>query len=129
MHRLGVVTVILVGMSLVFPRLSPGGQELSLDTVLARASQYALAYQQALSGVVSEESYVQTWRRGSRQPQVRTLKSDVLLTRPAGSNRSLFFRDVFEVDGRQVRDRDQRLVELFLTPSASSSTQVLNILQ
>jgi hypothetical protein len=128
-HRLGVIAVILIGMSFGFPRLSPGGQELSLDTLLARASEYALAYQQALSGVVSEERYVQTWRRGSRQPQVRTLRSDVLLTRPAGSSRSLFFRDVFEVDGRQVRDRDERLVQLFLTPSASSSTQVLNILQ
>ncbi len=103
-------------------------QEPALDAVLALATKYVVDYPQALSGVVSEESYVQTWRRGSRMPEVRTLRSDVLLTRPPGGSRFLFFRDVFDVDGRQVRERDERLLQLFLSPSASTSLQVVRIL-
>src|SRR5262249_42728707 len=34
------------------------------------------------------------------------------------------FRDVFEVDGRPVRDRDERLTRLFLNPSQKSQSQV-----
>ena len=62
-------------------------------------------------------------------PDVRRLRSDVLLTKPPGGKRFLLFRDVFEVDGRVVRDRDQRLEQLFLTPSATTSTQALRILE
>jgi hypothetical protein len=61
-------------------------------------------------------------------PERRTLKSDVLLTRAPGGSRYLLFRDVFEVDGREVRDRDERLLQLFLEPSASTSAQARRIL-
>lgn len=126
--RCAFVAGLLGSVMVTGPGLSLRAQEPTLDAVLARATQYVGDYQQALSGVVSEESYVQTWRRGSRMPEVGTLRSDVLLTRPAGGARFLLFRDVFEVDGRQVRDRDERLLQLFLSPSASTSLQVVRIL-
>ena len=37
------------------------------------------------------------------------------------------FRDVFEVDGRPVRDREERLTKLFLDQSASAAKQVRGI--
>lgn len=95
---------------------------------MTRATQYVLDYQQALSGVVSEERYLQTWRRRFRKPETRALTSDTLLTRPAGARRYVLFRDVFEVDGKAIRDRSDRLLELFLSPSASSSRQISRIL-
>ena len=104
-------------------------QDVPFGEVLGRTVQWVLDYQQQLAGVVSEETYVQTWEgRTSRGRETRTLKSDVLLTRPPGATRYLLFRDVFEVDGRQVRDRDERLLDLFLQPSAVASRQVMRIL-
>ena len=41
-------------------------------------------------------------------------KSDFLLVKPPGTERFVEFRDVFEVDGRPVRDRQDRLTKLFL---------------
>ena len=48
------------------------------------------------------------------------LKSDFLLVRPPGAERFVEFRDVFEVDGRPVRDRQDRLTRLFLDTSANT---------
>ena len=54
----------------------------------------------------------------------RDLKSDLLLVRPNDAERYIQFRDVFEVDGKPVRDRDDRLATLFLHPVPSSSEQL-----
>ena len=51
----------------------------------------------------------------------------MLLVKPQGSDRWIQFRDVFEVDGKQVRDRNERLVKLFLQPSPSTASQVEKI--
>lgn len=61
--------------------------------------------------MVAEERYVQETTFPRRR---RELKSDFLLVKPPGSDDWLQFRDVFEVDGMPVRDRDQRLARLFL---------------
>src|SRR5258706_15288015 len=86
----------------------------------------------AAFGIVAEEDYVQDVRpsaagtisRGAT-PRVthRELKSDLLLVRPIGSNRWMQFRDVFEVDGQPVRDRSERLMKLFVSPSSATANQ------
>ena len=48
--------------------------------------------------------------------------------KPAGVDRWLQFRDVFEVDGKPVRDRNERLVQVFIKPSSSAAAQVERIL-
>lgn len=119
---------VTVVASLVVAGMSVRAQEPTLEDVLARVTQYAFDYQQALSGVVSEESYLQAWQRGSEMPEVRELKSDVLLMQRPGKTQYVLFRDVFEVDGREVRDRDERLQQLFLSPSEANSRQIRRIL-
>jgi len=47
----------------------------------------------------------------------------VLLVRAPAGDRWIQFRDVFEVDGKAVRDRDERLTKLFLQPSADRLRQ------
>ena len=76
--------------------------------------------------MVAEEQYAQEYLlaplEGSRgsflgSPKVaerRALKSDLLLVKPAGLDQWFIFRDVFEVDARAVRDRENRLAKLFL---------------
>ena len=49
----------------------------------------------------------------------RTLVSDYLQVKIPGYEGWLPFRDVFEVDGQRVRDRQDRLVKLFVQTSPS----------
>ena len=105
-----------------------------LDDVLDRAGDYVTAYQRTFVGVVAEETYRQevrgvagTDQRGfafEARGQRRDLKSDMLLVRAPAGDRWMQFRDVFEVDGKPVRDRAERLTKLFLQPSASMQRAV-----
>jgi hypothetical protein len=106
------------------------------DDVLEKAIAYVAAYQHDFVGVVAEETYRQTTtlRSGTdsrgfprESSQRRDLKSDLLLVRTPGADEWLQFRDVFEVDGKAVRDRDDRLVKLFLQPQASVQAQIDDI--
>lgn len=110
-------------------------QEPTLETVLERAGAYVTEFQRQLSGVVAEESYSQDVNgqssgnnlRQAPRSDHRDLKSDLLLVKPPGAARWIQFRDVFSVDGMPVRDRNERLVKLFLEPSASTASQVERI--
>jgi hypothetical protein len=54
------------------------------------------------------------------------LRSD-LLTIPDGAGGWIGFRDVFEVNGKAVRDRTERLSKLFLEPSPGALAQARRI--
>jgi hypothetical protein len=113
---------------------APVAQEPSLDVVLARAGAYVVEFQKQLAGIVAEEHYAQRSlgraglaRLTADAIRSRDLKADLLLLKPEGSDRWIQFRDVFEVDGKPVRDRNERLVKLFLEPTASTATLAENI--
>jgi hypothetical protein len=108
-----------------------------LELVLDKAADYVAAYEKAFVGVVAEESYRQSVRGVGKTDQRgfaaegrserRDLRSDMLLVRAPAGDRWMQFRDVFEVDGKPVRDRNERLTKLFLQPSASTQQQVDDI--
>ena len=112
-------------------------QEPSLAEVLARAGAYVTAFQRQLSGVVAEETYVQDVHdsaplQGTQarfRPGIghRELKSDLLLVKPEKADRWIQFRDAFEVDGKPIRDRSERLMKLFVDPSSSTASQAEQI--
>jgi hypothetical protein len=113
---------------------SASAQEPSLDEVLKRVGAYVVEFQRQLSGIVAEEDYAQSVRAptnfGSTAAKAgasRGLKSDLLLVKPAGVDRWIQFRDVFEVDGQPVRDRSERLMKLFLAPTETTATQAEQI--
>jgi hypothetical protein len=95
------------------------------DGVLQRVGDYLARYEQDLTAVVAQEDYRQRYIPASamgslRLPAVRVssrrLRSDVLVL--ADPVRGwVTFRDVFEVDGQPVRDRDERLAALFSSPA------------
>jgi len=104
-----------------------------LDAVLARAATYVSSYQLQLRGLVAEESYAQNVTTSQAQiqrnsPGTRTttnregrfLKSDLLLVKLGEDDSWLQFRDVFEVDRKPIRDRDQRLYKLFVDGKANA---------
>ena len=74
---------------------------------------------------MSEEHYTQSLTRGigaiSTLRQHRTTRSDVIFTNVGES--AVAFRDVFEVDDKPVRDRDQRLQRLFTNQPNQALTQ------
>jgi hypothetical protein len=125
---------VLVALLIVAPALA---QTRDLDTILDKAGDYVAAYERTFVGVVAEETYRQDSRGPGRvdprgfasdgTAQRRDLKSDVLLVRAPAGDRWIQFRDVFEVDGKPVRDRAERLAKLFLQPSASTQRQVDDI--
>ncbi|HMB78993.1 MAG TPA: hypothetical protein VKI43_02955 [Vicinamibacterales bacterium] len=109
-----------------------------VDAVLDKAGDYVTVYERTFAGVVAEETYRQEIRGGTTRSDARgfpveaqnarrDLKSDLLLVRASAGDRWMEFRDVFEVDGKPVRDRAERLARLFLQPSASAQRQVEDI--
>lgn len=103
------------------PPSGPEPREAELRLALARLFEYADAYERQYSMLVAEEEYLQSHRGG------RTLtRADLLLVRP--SNRWVSFRDVFEVDGRPVRDREERLRRLFLDPTPEARARLQSVM-
>jgi hypothetical protein len=127
----------IAAASLLIAALPVGGaaQEPTLEQVLSRAGAYVANLHQQLSGIVAEETYVQRSVKNLHVagrypiPVVRTLKSDLLLMRRPGAEDYVEFRDVFAVDGKAVRDREERLTKLFLQPSAASTAQMERIVE
>ena len=105
----------------------------SMPVVLSRLAKYVTEYQTRLGGIVVEENYRQRISaetvpgRGIGVPQAVELKSDLLLVRPEGEQRWIQFRDVFQVDGRMIRDRDERLYKLFVKPTGTTEEQAMAI--
>lgn len=108
----------------------------TLDQVIERASRYVVEFRQQLSGIVAEEHYSQDLRPamgvsltggsgGSAAVPHRELVSDIAMVRTGDGY--VEFRDVFQVDSRPVRDREDRLMKLFLAPESSGRAQILRI--
>ena len=129
----GMRSAALVALALTQTPAAGWTQEPALAAVLTQATRYVDELHRKLAGVVMEERYEQRSRvppQYARQiPRIGrvTLLSDYLLVQPRGSERHLGFRDVFAVNGRAVRDREQRLTELFLDRSASVDRRIQGI--
>ena len=125
----GLRSASLVALALTQTPAAGGTQEPPLATVLTQATDYVDQLHRELAGVVMEERYEQRARvpsvydRQMSRSRV-TLLSDYLLVQPRGSERHFGFRDVFSVNGRAVRDRQERLTELFLNRSASVDRRI-----
>jgi VWFA-related protein len=93
-----------------------------LQVALARLFAYADGYERQYSMLVAEEDYRQSAPKGASR-----MRSDLLLVRPGAAEEWVSFRDVFEVDGRPVRDRDERLRRLFLDGTPESMARLAAI--
>jgi hypothetical protein len=123
--RVAPVTILgLVWMAMAPP--VGGNQPPTLPSLLGAAAVYVAAYEQQAAAIVFEETYSQRVSRlqqpglpsgsatvvGSRE---RRLRSDVVVVN-ADAFGWIGFRDVFEVDGKPVRDRQDRFQRLFGQP-------------
>jgi hypothetical protein len=135
----------LVASAIVASSLAGSAQGNNTQEIVARAASYVADFVNRFSNLVAEEHYVQDTRtvgrpsskgspKGSSKGPVlqgltrhRELKSDFLLVLIQGLNELGAFRDVFDVDGRPVRDRQERLTRLFIEPSATAVEQATAI--
>lgn len=123
------IAALATAITLTFT--STARAQISIDELLTRAGAYVELFQRNFGSVVAEERYEQAIRRapGSNTTSVQrggggpidtVLVSDFLLVQVPGEG-WLPFRDVFERDGKQLRDRQERLSSLFLTNSSRSA--------
>jgi hypothetical protein len=96
----------------------------ALSAVLARAGDYVVRFERDLSTIVAEEEYRQDV--SGPAPARRTLESDLLLVHQPGTRGYLQFRDVFRVDGQDVRPRTERLRQLAANPSAVAAATIVS---
>ena len=109
-------SMLLLSVVLVLsPRATGAGQDAqTLDQVLVRGAAFVETFVEELSTVVMEEEYAQVYFRSGGNTAARTtLVSEFLLLQVEDSSAWMGFRDVFRVNGRQLRDRQDRLVSLF----------------
>lgn len=110
-----------------------GRMPTTLDDVLTRAAWYVTRFEEAFPSVVAEEHYRQRLSFPAlssmriRDDDRRELKSDFLMVRSDRMRIWVPFRDVFEVDGRPVRERGERLTKLLLDQSGSAFDQAFRI--
>jgi hypothetical protein len=115
-----LIVLVVVAVPAAAPRPAP------LADLLERASDYVCGFVAGFSTVVAEERYVQdshpapdapgfglTHGFSQASPRHVELRSDFLFVRSDPRADWLTFRDVFSVDGREVRDRRARLATLF----------------
>ena len=132
------MTVMFLALALAFG-IAPGHAQVGnqpgsgFHTVLSSAMRYVMNYEQQFALLASEEHYVQELQRppnpgdnlsrsnpggGMRAGgalNVQTIKSDFLLVQLGMDGEGWMpFRDAFEVKGKKLRNRDERLLKLFM---------------
>ena len=95
-------------------RAGPGARSIAPDLapILERAGRYVMAYQKTFSDLVAEEDYRQDFSAPTGRWSRRSRAEMIFVSLP-GPIPWAVFRDVYEVDGKKVRDREARLERLF----------------
>jgi hypothetical protein len=110
------VMVAIVAGAVITPVVAES-QASKTDELLTKTSDYVTQFVNQFTNVVAEETLVQETTVPRRK---RTMRSDFLLVRYPGDSQWQSFRDVAEVDGKPVRDKEERLTRLFLEPASSA---------
>jgi hypothetical protein len=129
-----VASLLIVSSALGGPSRAGAATPPTLDGLLQRAGAYVAEFEAGFANLVAEERYIQYAPDPMPEPHRivmtsmvrRTLVSDFLLVKTQAAEVRPF-RDVFEVDGKPVRDRADRLTDLFLHPSAMALEQAERI--
>jgi hypothetical protein len=127
-----LVIVVLVAAS---PAVAGGqrGQTFTLEQTLELAGKYVDAYESRLGAISAEEDYRQTvvpvaGSRFSNGPAMLTRRTRAyIFSVSLGTLGWVAFRDVFELDGRQIRGREERLSRLLQNVTPDSLEQARQI--
>ena len=112
---------------------------IELEELLRRVGEYVVEYERSFSDLVAEETYAQRMTGLRYDERIkgwvtactvcrRTTRADLVFVRLAGEIPWASYRDVFEVDGRQVREHEERLVKLLSNPGPDAQEQTRKVL-
>lgn len=87
----------------------------SHDDLTSKVRAYVGRFEREAASLVAEEHYVQTF--GS---ETRVTRADFVIVKPSEAGPWLGYRDVFEVDGADVRERSSRLLRILETTAPDS---------
>jgi hypothetical protein len=130
--------LVILAVALVLSASPASAEEpATLATVLDRAGAYVAEFHRQLSSLVGEETYIQDWksvwkshgRDGTTNLGHRVTKGELLLVKPPGADAWVGYRDVHEVDGTPVHDRDEALVTAFRDGSLSTDARIRQLLE
>lgn len=97
------------------PRLA--ADEPSLKEVVRRMGAYVESYGEKASIIVATERYTQRVRNVFGHLDERVTLADFAIVKAAGLGGWVGFRDVWEVDGARVSDREERLIQILTSAS------------
>src|SRR5215471_10874875 len=107
--------VLLAGLLAASMPVGAARAPLSVKDVMRRVGAYVDAYGDKASIVVATERYEQRARASSKdREEARTLVSDFALVYADAIHGWMGFRDVIDVDGVAVRDREDRLARVLM---------------
>ncbi len=130
-----------IAFTVTSARLStaPEPHSVELDAALGTAAAYLDRYEHRISAIGAEEQYEQMvvppggivmgdlrGRQSAPPPITRKTRANVM-TISLGARGWVTFRDVFELDGRPVRDREERLSRVLQNVTADSLEQARRI--
>jgi hypothetical protein len=112
----------LVIAAAALPHVAASGAQVPepVATLLSRSGTFVAAMAEAVNGVVLDEDYSQ--QASGQGLRATRLRSDLAITADSRFG-WIEFRDVYEVDGRPVRDRVDRIVALFSKPAPDALEQ------
>jgi hypothetical protein len=119
----GAAVAVLLASSAARPLAQASN---STAALLEATAQYLNKFRRDVSGVVIEEAYMQQAR--AQVLMTRNLRSDLAVIADPGQG-WIEFRDVYEVDGKPVGDRTDRVVSLFEKPSGDALEQAKRIVR
>ncbi len=130
-----VLAVSLIYVPVVAARQSTSPTPVpELEAILERAADYGARFFTDVSAAAAEEEYVQTaFTDGVPGVAVqgntrrRVMHSDYLLLRLPDTGQMMTLRDVFEVDGKPVRDHQDRLPRLFVEKGVAGVADALRL--
>ena len=136
--RLRVRQLVVAAAGVTMLTITTPAQAPTAEEVLERAAEYTARFVNTFSNLVATERYVQDVRPGNAALRLRwkpvpgshrELRSDFLLLNVGGPLEWRPYRDVYLVDNKPVRDRDDRLARLFSEPAATRLEQAARIAQ
>ena len=105
---------------------APSGPAKTVEEAIERAGRYVADYAEQLSLVIGIEHYTQWMQNADAlRPVAQRQVSEFALVRVKDD--WVGFRDVFEVDGKPVGDRKDRIERLFLQPQQGAFEQARRI--
>lgn len=105
--------IVLAAALWVLPLNSATADGPSLKDVMRRVAAYVQAYGDQASIVVATERYKQTASEaGQAGLRERSIVADFAIVRAEAHHVWLGFRDVYEVDGERIGDREDRLIDV-----------------